>query len=172
MYPTPGSKFRPEEFFPPSVIREHTTQRGRVESKIWRLLDNRLIWTVKALRYYFDCPMYLNNYCWGGDASLRVYRPVLELIDFNKYNSDLQKDKKTAIRSITPRLSSFTSQHCHGRAVDATFKKYSAEEIRDDIRKSPTAKRYQYITAVEEGVGWLHVDTRPWDGPRLFFKPR
>lgn len=170
MYYAPdASLFIPEEIFPPSVIAEHLDTSGNIRDSIWRLMDGRILSTIVDIRRYFNCPIYINNYRWGGSSMYRGYRPVLELVDFNEYNSLLQSGQTPSIEQITPRFSSFTSQHCLGRAIDFTSRDYSAKEIRQDMRANPYALRYQYITAVEDDVDWVHIDSRNWFGDRLFF---
>jgi hypothetical protein len=156
--------FRPEEWFSQFVCRKNLRD-GKIRSQIWRLVDNRITWTADALRDYFGT-MYMNNWFWGGDKEGRGYRDPRELIDYNY--RPLERD------SLKTKYSSFSSQHCLGRALDATFKGVSAKEIRDDIRKNKRAERYKFIACVETKVSWLHVDVRNWDRSQsgiLFVNP-
>ena len=152
MYYKPDKRFfHPKEFFPPSVIEEHSFPGSDYPDRmIWRLMDGRAIWTAVELRRRFGT-MIMNDYKWGGKHTHRVYRPVVDLI---KEKID---DKYVPVDWTT-----FTSQHCFGRATDAVFTKYSAEEIREDIRRNPKESCYKYITAVENDVSWLHFDCRNW----------
>lgn len=53
------------------------------------------------------------------------------------------------------------SQHKQGRAVDLHPAGMSAEDARTLIRKAVAEGLLPELGAVEEGVSWLHCDTRP-----------
>lgn len=153
MYYIPAIEvFRVEEFFPPETIAEHTVD-GHLRSQIWRLFDERTLITAERLRRRFGT-MVINDYRWNGNNYYRGYRPLASLLDIEEF-------KRTG--KITAAWSSFTSQHCLGRAIDAKFKKYFAAEIREDIRRNPNNEEYEFITCIEDGVSWLHFDTRSWN---------
>jgi hypothetical protein len=161
--------FRAEEWFSKSVIQQHTivgTGFDRVVSnKIWRLIDNRTLWTADQIREYFARSVIINDWLWAGRNQQRGFRSIPELFNRAKFRSTNEFKLK---------LSSYTSQHCMGRASDSKIKGIHASEIRADIRKNPNADRYKYITCVEDGVSWLHFDTRAWNKSKygiLFFKP-
>lgn len=153
--------FTPEELFPKQVIQNHTLN-GKIKSSIWRLIDSRVAWTADQLRKLFG-PLTVNDYKFGGPNQYRGLRPAQELIDWEHYNQTGE------LKTI---FSSFTSQHCFGRALDMVSKSVSAEEIRVDIKKNPRTE-YQHITAIEDGVSWLHFDVRNNGGYKgiLFFNP-
>jgi len=159
--------FIPEEIFPESVVRLHTfLSKGKVivSEKIWRLVDSRVLITLDRLRDRFGT-IVVNDYRWGGKNQYRGYRPALDLID--KYYLE-----ETGI--YRPKWSSFTSQHCFGRAIDCKFKYKTSQEVRDDIKKNFSELTYQDITAIEESVDWFHFDVRSWDRKTngiLFFRP-
>jgi hypothetical protein len=148
MYFIPDPKmFHPAEFFPKSsAIHFHNPQ-------IWRLMDDRILWTAVELRKRFGV-MHINSWLWGGSSQYRSFRPILELLDKKRYC--LLNDSKALIGT-------FTSQHCFGRAIDASFRDYTAEEIREDVKKHPKEKVYQFITCIENNVSWFHFDCRSWD---------
>lgn len=152
--------FKPQEIFPWSVILAHTysPQYGDtvIDQKIWRLMDWRILWTMDKIRERFG-PTIMNDYLWGGKNQYRGFRSIVELVEINK-------DLKNKF--------SLTSQHCFGRGADSKNPKYSAEEIREDIKKHPNLEQLQYITAVEADVDWLHVDCRSLviGSDRVFFK--
>lgn len=146
--------FVAEEIFPPETIAEHKSA-GKFD-QIWRLMDGRVLWTQDQLRERYGT-MICNDYAWGGNNRYRVYRPTAALIDWDHYRR---------FREVKAKWSSFTSQHCHGRGSDSKFTKISAEEVRRDIKKNPDHDAFQYITCIEEGVSWLHFDTRAWDKSR------
>lgn len=150
--------FKAEEIFPKLVI---VANHGKMD-QIWRLMDYRVLWTLDMLREYFGTAV-CNDYQWGGKNSYRVYRPAIDLID-------VEHIKQTG--DIKPAWSSFTSQHCFGRAADCKFAFVTAADVRLDIRRYPMADRYKYITAIEDNVSWLHFDVRNWSVQKhgiLFF---
>ena len=167
-YYIPLRYFSVEEIFSPYVVSLHT-RANSVDDQIWRLMDDRILRTIVDMRSHFGVPFYINDYLFGGDMKQRGYRHFLELVDITTLNNMLQSDKISSIDQIKSTFSSFTSQHCHGRAIDFTVQGFSAEEIRQDIKNNKTATRYKYIAAVENNVSWVHIDCRPWQGERLFF---
>lgn len=120
--------------------------------QIWRLMDERVLRTAEFLRHRFGT-MIINDYIWYGSNQYRGFRPWTALLNMMEYCS-------TGVARAT--WSSFHSQHCFGRAIDAKFKSVTAEEIRLDIKANPERKEYQFITCVEDGVDWLHFDCRSW----------
>ena len=149
MYYSPRH-FQPEEFFTRATVNDH---KNRMPS-IWRLIDSRITWTGDSIRDHFGCSVIVNNYLFGGNNEFRGYRPVIEIAVLEVIMG------KTI---ITSKVGSFTSQHCQGRGIDFNLEKYTAEEVRQDILKNPNAKRYRYVTALETGVSWVHIDCRHWD---------
>ena len=151
MYLEPSPKyFTAEEFFSKQTVLIEGTG-----NKIWRLLDWRMAWTITEIREHFKKPITLNTYKYGGKAQHRGYRPANELIDLVEFSDS---------GNLVPSFSSFSSQHCFGRALDFDIRDISAEEVREDIKINyVTAKRYRYITSVEEAVNWVHIDCRSWD---------
>ena len=141
--------FPPQEFFPKKLIEQYSTPKG-VKDLIWTLMDSRLLWTADQLRIEFGS-MVINDYLYGGKNQYRGYRPAIELIDTKKF-------KETG--EIIPLFSSFTSQHCNGRALDGSFKNILAQDVVKYIIKHPTKDIFKFITGIEKEVNWLHVDTR------------
>lgn len=142
--------FRPEEIFPPSVVKSHMSSYNMIKNNIWRLIDSKVIETLDLLRKRFG-PVIVNDYLFGGNNKYRGYRPSIEIIQNN--------------------VGTFTSQHCFGRAIDCVFKSISVDEVREDIYEQPNLACYKYISAVENNVSWLHFDVRAWDKSKgiLFF---
>ena len=67
---------------------------------------------------------------------------------------------------------SMYSQHSFGNAGDGIFKNFTAEEVRQDIKKHEAEWIALGVGAIEENVSWLHIDTRNIFGNRIkFFKP-
>jgi len=138
--------FEPEEIFSKQVIKEHSIG----SNSIWRLMDSRVLWTADKLRELFGT-IIVNDYLFGGKNQHRGFRNPLELIDLEHLK---------LIQAFKPTFSSFTSQHCFGRALDLTLKKLFAEDARQYIIKNKKKEVFKYITAIEEKVSWLHFDTR------------
>ena len=145
--------FTIEELFSPETIKENT-QNGIINQNIWRLFDYSTLLTIDRLRIRFG-PTVVNDYIWGGANQYRGFRSFISLVDKN----NLENYKQVKCVDWT----SFTSQHCFGRAIDSKFNKISAEEVREDIKNNPNDATYEFITAVENNVSWLHFDTRSWN---------
>lgn len=149
-YIPPVKMFRPEEFFSPHIIQRYTDGNGNIQPWIWGLMDSRVTWTSVQLRKQFGT-MIMNDYLWGGDNENRGFRDPISLIDLEEY-------KETGV--ISASWSSFTSQHCFGRAGDSKFKKILAEEVRHYIIQNSGKEDFKYITAIEKEVSWFHFDVR------------
>lgn len=101
---------------------------------LWFQFDDRLLKVLDRLRATYG-PMTVNNWSWGGSLT------------------------QSGLRTPKSKYYSFTSQHAHGRAVDARPKDCSVETIRKDILEL----KYEWmadITGLELKVSWLHIDTR------------
>ena len=123
--------YRCRHFAIHELVPPHTFQtRGE---KAWELLDERLLIALDMLRDDYG-PMTVNNYFWGGDRSW------------------------SGLRDPSSPHYSPTSQHTFGRAADIIFADHETEHVRQSILTNRTA--YPYITGLELGVPWLHIDTR------------
>jgi hypothetical protein len=61
------------------------------------------------------------------------------------------------------------SQHLYGRALDIKIQDVTAEDARKEIKaKWKVEPAFRFITAMEEGVSWLHVDCRNTNLNELF----
>ena len=98
---------------------------------LW-LIDERILKTIDEMREYYNRPIIINDWYWGGKFSLRGLRP---------FNSG---------------VGAKFSQHCYGRAVDLDVQGVSAEKVRNDIRSG----LFPEITCIETGVSWMHLDVR------------
>ena len=109
---------------------------------IWQLFDPRALYTADKIRQRYG-KMVANTWFWKGGHQYRGWRPG---------------DCKVGAEY---------SQHRFGRAIDLVPVEVAAEEIRQDIKKGKTGSDgsiFQYITCVEDGVGWLHFDVRNYRG--------
>lgn len=108
-------------------------QRGE---KSWELLDVHALETLDRLREYFQVPITINNWHIGGFYS------------------------QSGFRHPTSRIGSGLSQHRFGRAFDCKFKGLLSDDVRSVILQYPEDPAFEYITAIELDVPWLHFDTR------------
>lgn len=104
--------------------------------KLWWIFDDRLLKTADMLRDRYGA-MYVNK--WSAGLRECGYR---------------LPDSQTG-REL--------SQHKYGRALDLHPMKTTAEKIREDIQAEPWAEEFKYITCIELGVTWLHIDTRNYN---------
>lgn len=143
--------FKIHELVPPQVFKD----RGE---KAWELMDVKLLRTIDALREEFGSAT-INNYEWGGDREWSGLRT-----------------------SDSPWFSAY-SQHTFGRAADLIFKEVAAHEVRALIKqisgvsfqgcdyiKEFDNKRIiaAHIHGLEEGISWVHIDVRNYDGLKIF----
>lgn len=138
--------FKIHELVPPQVFKD----RGE---KAWELMDDRLCEGVDALREHFG-PATINNYNWGGDRT------------------------ESGLRIPSSKWYSPYSQHTFGRAADLLFKEATADEVREYIREvwknytqssiSPPEYPIVEIHGLEEGISWVHIDVRNYDGLKVF----
>jgi hypothetical protein len=110
-------------------------------------IDHRILTIADFLRDCFG-PATINNWIYGGSNHQCGFRAP---------------DSKVGAR---------LSQHKFGRAIDLHFTTTTAEEAREEIRKNQDKYASCGISAVEEGVNWLHTDCRWIPGlcGILFFK--
>jgi hypothetical protein len=116
-----------------------TTYKVKGETA-WELLDSRLLITLDRMRDKYG-RMTINNWFWDGEREW------------------------SGLRTPDSPYYSTYSQHTYGRAADIIFADYTAEQVRQDIVQSINHthridKIYEYITAVELNVNWLHFDVR------------
>lgn len=140
------------------VPREVYNDRG---DKAWQLLDLRALQVLEWLRENLGACT-VNNWKWGGNFSqsgLRTY-------DF--YMQDGLTLHKDAYRNISKSY----SQHKYGRAFDCKFNDYTAEEVRDWIKRHWAGSGFDFAITLEEGVSWVHFDVRSQPENKVYtFKP-
>ncbi len=96
-------------------------------------MDDRILRNADALRERYGS-ITINDWYWGGNNQWRGLRT-----EDSPYGTQY-------------------SQHRFGRAIDHIFKDVTAEEVRQDILKSP--ELFPLIMSMELGTSWLHVDCR------------
>jgi hypothetical protein len=141
--------FSARDFVPPELFR----LRG--DAALPELMDSRILWTVDALA---ECPLFprqpgqqvatitINDYARGGNRSQSGYRTDEKLL----------RDAPC-------------TQHRSGRAVDMLIAGVTADEFRALARSGKLARELQYVTRIEDGVGWIHVDCANVAGSDLVF---
>lgn len=123
--------FKLQEFFPRDFISRIYPVLGNT---MWRLIDNRLLWTADMLRNRYGTVI-ANDWEWGGSNQYRGFRPFDCVVGAE------------------------FSQHKYGRALDCKFGKVSVDNVRQEIVQSEYGEilEFKYITAVEMNVSWLHI---------------
>jgi hypothetical protein len=106
--------------------------------------DPRLLYTLDQIREHFGKPVTVNTWKQGGKFQWRGLR-----------------------NPACPEYSVY-SMHTLGRAVDFTVKGISASKVRQEILKH--ADKFEFITRIEDGVSWVHMDLANVDGRIVLFK--
>jgi len=108
------------------------------------LFNPDALWTIDAIRQYYNAPVIINNWHIGGKFQYRGFRP-----NGCEVGADF-------------------SQHRFGNAFDFNCNcKYSSKEIQEEIMYNPFRDCFKYITAVESVGGWVHIDCRNRDKNKL-----
>lgn len=136
--------FRPEEFFSPETFAIHG-------NKCMSMMDSNLLLFIEnfhpfcAKHFGGKVSIVINDWLWGGEFSQRGFRDLSYWSDVDKF--------------ILSR-----SQHKFGRGLD--FDVY-VDKVRIDpaiIRQLIIDNRHLFfigaINFIEDGVNWVHVDTR------------
>lgn len=127
-------KYVPEYFTLNELVPSYIFELVR-PSVLWNIFDDRILITADRLRKRYG-KLLANTWAWNGRHQHRGYRP-----------------QACSIGSVY-------SQHRFGRALDLEPIDVTAEEIRQDMLKEPADMEFEYITAIELGVPWLHIDCR------------
>lgn len=111
------------------------------------VMDPHIIWTLDQIRKTVGKPITVNNWQAGGPFSQRAFRD-------------------------DPGIGAPLSQHRFGRAVDFDITGMTAEEFRKEVKAGKFTSELTYITRIEDGINWIHVDCAAVPGPEIvFFKP-
>ena len=102
------------------------------------VMDERILWTLDALRDYFGKSITVNNWHDGGQFSQRGFRDDLT-------------------------VGAPLSQHRYGRAADFDIQGITAADFRSMVKQGKLLKELQFVTRIEETnngkpIGWIHVD--------------
>ena len=131
---TPYTKFYKPVHFTLDELVDPVTLTALGEAA-WGLFDSHLLSTLDRLRERYGRTMTVNNWKLGGKYKLRGFRP-----------SDCPEGAPL-------------SAHRRGQAVDFDVQGMTAEEVRDDIMANPEAMDMMFITRIEAGVSWVHIET-------------
>jgi hypothetical protein len=128
--------YEPRNFDPREFVSPVTYQLmlARLKSPLL-VMDVRMLVTADAIRTYFGKPVTINDWHVGGKRQYSGYREP------------------------TCQVGELYSQHRFGRALDLLVQGMTAAVVRAEILVNPEA--FPFITAMEDGVGWVHVDCRP-----------
>lgn len=135
--------FRIEELVSPELYKE----KGEM---CWQFIDKGLIQTIDSLREFFDAPITVNNWLYGGNLKQRGLRANKDKIVMDKKNY-------------------YVSQHCLGKAVDINIKGYTVKEVYDKIVKH--SNKFPYLTRIEninKTPTWVHIDCANVDNFTIF----
>ena len=127
-------QYKPDYFTIEELVPESVSKSVK-ERYLWNIFDYRILVTADRLRKRYG-KLLANTWPWGGRHRYRGYRP--------------QECK----------IGSKYSQHRYGRAIDLEPMIVTAEEIRQDILSGQNEETFEYITAIELGTSWLHIDCR------------
>ncbi|MDD3443201.1 MAG: hypothetical protein PHW89_08055 [Sulfurimonas denitrificans] len=125
------------------VSKEDYEKMG--DAKVWEIFDSGVIEAIDTIKENFpNGTMTINNWYWGGDRNW------------------------SGLRTPQSPYHSLTSMHSYGKAIDAVFSQYDAEEVRSFIVANP--QLFPHVKGIETDISWLHIDTRNRDEV-LLFKP-
>ena len=138
-------KYTAKHFKVQELVTPYAFQR--LGSDALMLMDDRILIALDTVREVFDKPITVNNWHIGGGFTQRGWRD----------------DSETGAKF---------SQHRFGRAVDFDVSGFTAKDAREVILEMwPHSDALKYITRMEDGVSWLHIDCAPIvvnNGPILF----
>lgn len=112
----------------------------------WVFFDDDTLRMVDGLRDYFNVPLTINNWHWGGQLQWSGLR-TLDCTEGAQY-----------------------SMHRFGKAFDIKAK-LSATEMRREIMAHKDHPFLKYINRMEDGVSWLHVDRANVEERIVLFNP-
>lgn len=115
------------------------------DAKVWEIFDPNLIEAIDIIKEQFPHgTMTINNWFWGGNREW------------------------SGLRTPESKYYSLKSMHSYGKAIDAVFSQYAADEVRSFIISNP--QLFPHIKGIETDITWLHIDVRNRDEV-LLFKP-
>jgi hypothetical protein len=138
--------YKPKHFIVQEFVPQETFEEHGDSS--WQFLDPRLLQTMDLVREWFDRAVVVNNWASGGGYQYRGYRPPCVTVGAKE------------------------SQHRFGRACDFDVDGLSAEAARKIILDHQNDSAFRFITRVELGVSWVHIDLANIDSVQIYpFNP-
>lgn len=110
------------------------------------LMNPKILDVADTLRELTGVPLTINNWKWGGNRNW------------------------SGLRDATSSYYSPTSQHSFGNAIDVVNKHISAHEVRNLILDNTDL--FPYVTFLECGISWVHIDVREGNGIKLWVPKR
>lgn len=151
--------FRVEEFVSPETFNIHGNKSiSMIDKELLLFIEN--FHPLCAKHFGGKVSIVINNWLWGGEFSQRGLRT------FDYYLQELTRKigRTPTAEQASDYYEKSRSQHKFGRGLD--FDVY-VDKVRIDpaiIRKLIIDNRHLYfidaISFIEDGVNWVHVDTR------------
>ena len=104
--------------------------------KSWMFFNPLILTTADGIREYFNAPVTINDWSWGGTFQWR------------------------GLRTASCTIGVKWSQHRFGNAIDCDVKDVTAEKARQVILANKDHPLFKCITCIEANVNWLHSDCR------------
>lgn len=111
----------------------------------WQFFDQKALITIDTLRQRIGKPVWINNWKEGGKLDERGFRCI--------QCQEVQKAIKSGRLYVSP--------HMTGQGFDLDVEGLVAEEVRQWILKNK--QWFPHPVRLEEGVSWVHIDTRNWE---------
>jgi len=115
----------------------------------WMFFNPVMLRTLDNIREYFNKPITVNNWSFGGELDSR------------------------GLRSPTDDTGSKWVFHYKGSGVDFSIQGMTADDVRAEIIRHQFEPPFDDITAMEINITWVHIDFRNVDTPNnkiLLFK--
>ena len=106
------------------------------DERAWMFFRPQALMALDGIREFFDAPVTVNNWQWGGPFRWRGLRLGSTIVGADY------------------------SQHKLGNAFDCDVREMTAEEVRQAILANKNDYRLQNINCIETKVNWLHFDCR------------
>ena len=117
--------------------------------RCWGLFDDRLLSTIDRLQNRYNHQMVINNW------HKKVPNPF-------KYRGFRPSDC-----TVGAKLSS----HRRGQAIDFDVIGMTAEQVRKDIKENQEHLDIMFVSRVENGTNWVHIETTNYPNRIVFFDP-
>ena len=123
----------------------------------WTMFNPKVLVALDGVREFFDVPVRVNNWFWGGQLQWRGLRTKVCKIGAAK-----SEHRLIHYRNRPPHLCS---------AIDYDVQGMSAQDVRDQIVANQDNPLLQHITRMEKGTSWVHMDCKPVERRIRVFMP-